>query len=250
MPVKFGLVGQSLSHSFSRDFFTKKFAAMQLADHSYELFELKTINEFTGLIQAEKDLAGLNVTIPYKIAVIPFLTSLAPEAEAVGAVNTVKITHTGQNTILTGHNTDVYGFEMSIKPFLESHHQRALVLGNGGASKAVQYVLRKLGIDYNVVSRNPAKNQLNYNDINEYVLKHHLFVINTTPLGMSPNTGGCPALSFDMVGDSHFFVDLIYNPAETVFLQKAKQQGARILNGTSMLHLQAEKAWEIWNTHE
>jgi shikimate dehydrogenase len=250
MPVKFGLIGQSLSHSFSRDFFTKKFAAMGLSDHSYDLYELKTIDELPALVADEFELAGLNVTIPYKIAVKSYLDSLSPEAAAVGAVNTLKITRTGGKPILKGYNTDVYGFGMSIKPFLESHHQRALVLGNGGASKAVQFVLTKLGIDFNVVTRNPAHNQLGYDDLNENVVKHHFFVVNTTPVGMSPHTDACVNFPFTCVGEKHFFVDLIYNPVETVFLRKAKQAGARILNGINMLHLQAEKAWEIWKTHE
>ncbi|HYG52346.1 MAG TPA: shikimate dehydrogenase [Flavobacteriales bacterium] len=254
MPVKFGLVGQSLSHSFSRDFFTQKFAAMGLTDHVYELFELKTIDAFPTLVKQEPQLVGLNVTIPYKIAVMAYLNSVSHEARAAGAVNTIKINRKGTAVNLTGYHTDVYGFEMSIKPFLESRHQRALVLGTGGASKAVQYVLKKLGIDFIVISRNPDNrnqhNQLAYGDINEHMVKHHLFVVNTTPVGMAPDTGASVDFPYNYITPGHFLVDLIYNPAETVFLQKARQKGARILNGTTMLHLQAEKAWEIWNTHE
>jgi shikimate dehydrogenase len=250
MPVKFGLIGKSLSHSFSRDFFTKKFDALGLTGYSYALYELPTISGIASLVAQNPELAGLNVTIPYKIAVLDYLTSVSHEVESIGAVNTVKITHAGDKTELRGFNTDAYGFEMSIKPFLESHHQRALVLGNGGASKAVQYVLKKIGIDFIVVSRSPDKNQLSYSDLNAYVLQHHLFVINTTPVGMSPRAEACLPLPFAYVNEKHFFVDLIYNPAETVFLREARKNGARILNGSTMLHLQAEKAWEIWNMHE
>jgi shikimate dehydrogenase len=250
MPVNFGLVGLTLSHSFSKDFFTKKFEKMGLIDHFYHLYELKNIADIHSLIAGDPNLQGLNVTMPYKIAVLEHLNELSPEAKEIQAVNTIKIIRTNNKTLLKGYNTDVYGFEMSIKPFLESHHQRALVLGEGGASKAVQYVLKKLGIDFNVVSRNPKGKQLNYDDVHSYIVKHHLFVINTTPVGMSPNTNECVPVIFDEVSDKHFFVDLIYNPAETLFLQKAKAKGARIMNGTNMLHLQAEKAFEIWKTHE
>jgi len=246
MPVKFGLIGSSLSHSFSKDFFTKKFDEMGLTDHFYDLYELASIADIHSLIDKDETLMGLNVTIPYKIAVIEHLTDLSPEVKEINAVNTIKINRNNGKVSLTGHNTDVYGFEMSIKPFLESHHQRALILGNGGASKAVQFVLRKLGIDFNVVSREPKGKELNYSDVHSYIVKHHLFVINTTPVGMSPNTNACVPFVFDEVSEQHFFVDLIYNPAETLFLQKAKDKGARTMNGLSMLHLQAEKAFEIW----
>lgn len=250
MPVNFGLVGKSLSHSFSKDFFTKKFAELGLIDHFYHLHELKNIADIHSLIANDSNLLGLNVTIPYKIAVVEHLNELSPEANEINAVNTIKINRNNNKITLKGYNTDVYGFEMSIKPFLESHHHRALILGNGGASKAVQFVLKKLGMDFNIVSRNPTGNQLHYSDVHSYIVKHHLFVINTTPVGMSPHTNECPQFIFDDVTDKHYFVDLIYNPAETLFLQKAKQKGARIMNGTSMLHLQAEKAFEIWKTNE
>lgn len=250
MPVNFGLVGLSLSHSFSKEFFTKKFKELSLRDHFYQLYELKNIADIHSLIENDPNLLGLNVTIPYKIAVIELLNELSPEAKEINAVNTIKIIRSNNKTMLKGFNTDTYGFEMSIKPFLESHHHRALVLGDGGASKAVQYVLKKLGMDFNVVSRNPSGNQLHYSDVHSYIVKHHLFVINTTPVGMSPNKSECVPFVFDDVSDKHFFVDLIYNPSETLFLQKAKQKGARTMNGTNMLHLQAEKAFEIWKTNE
>ena len=250
MPVNFGLVGFSLSHSFSKDFFTKKFKDLSLDNHFYNLHELKNIADIHSLIEKDQNLLGLNVTIPYKIAVIEHLTDLSPEAKAINAVNTIKIFRNNNKIFLKGFNTDVYGFEMSIKPFLESHHHRALVLGDGGASKAVQYVLKKLGMDFNVVTRNPSGNQLHYSDVHSYLVKHHLFVINTTPVGMSPDINECIPFVFDDVTDKHYFVDLIYNPQETLFLQKAKQKGARTMNGINMLHLQAEKAFEIWKNNE
>lgn len=251
MPVEFGLVGYPLSHSFSKQYFTQKFAEQGLHQYTYELYPLQSIDEFMPLVNSRPNLAGLNVTLPYKIAVLPFLHALSPEARATGAVNTIHIARKNGDTILTGHNTDVYGFEKSIKPFMESHHQRALVLGNGGASKAVQHVLTKLGIDFMVVSRNPeGPGQINYGEVNEYILKHHLFIINTTPLGMSPNVNECVPLMFEYIMPAHFLVDLVYNPAETLFLQKGKARGAKILNGLNMLHLQARRAFEIWTAHE
>jgi shikimate dehydrogenase len=250
MPVNFGLVGLSLSHSFSKDFFTNKFEKLGLTNHFYQLYELKNIVDIHSLIANDINLLGLNVTIPYKIAVLDHLQELSTEAKEIQAVNTIKIIRTNNTTLLKGYNTDVYGFEMSIKPFLESHHQRALVLGDGGASKAVQFVLKKLGIDFYVVSRSPKVNQLKYDDLRSYVVKHHFFIINTTPLGMSPHENACVPFVFDDVTDKHFFVDLIYNPVETLFLKQAKDKGARIMNGMNMLHLQAEKAFEIWKNNE
>lgn len=173
---------------------------------------------------------------------MPLLHEISPEAAAVGAVNTIRIR---PNKHLAGFNTDVYGFEMSIKPFLENFHQRALVLGNGGAARAVKYVLKKTGIDFATVTRN-GSGDLSYDQLNEYVLRHHLFVINTTPVGTSPAINDVLPFPFEYIGEKHFCVDLIYNPAETVFLQRSRQQGAKTLNGLSMLHLQAEKAFEIW----
>lgn len=246
MSVEFGLIGYPLSHSFSQQYFTKKFAALELTGYSYHLFELGSITELMPLLHRHSGLKGLNVTIPYKIAVMPLLQELSPEAAAVGAVNTIAIQRTDDRLYLKGYNTDVYGFEMSIKPFLENFHQRALVLGNGGAARAVQYVLRKTGIDFITVTRN-GTGQLSYDQLNEYVLKHHLFIINTTPVGMSPDAGDVLPFRFEYITEKHFCMDLIYNPAETVFLQRCRERGAKTLNGLSMLHLQAEKAFEIWS---
>jgi shikimate dehydrogenase len=244
MPVKFGLIGFPLSHSFSQQYFTKKFAELGLTGYVYRLYELPDVRALPALLGSEPDLRGLNVTIPHKITVMPLLHEISPEAAAVGAVNTIRI---GSNGSLAGFNTDVYGFEMSIKPFLENFHQRALVLGNGGAARAVKYVLKKIGIDFATVTRN-GTGDLTYDQLNEYVLRHHLFVINTTPVGMSPAISDVLPFPFEHIGEKHFCVDLIYNPAETVFLQRCRQQGAKTLNGLNMLHLQAEKAFEIWQS--
>lgn len=176
---------------------------------------------------------------------MPFLQELTPEAAAVGAVNTISINRWGNTVHMTGYNTDVYGFEMSIKPFLESFHQRALVLGNGGAARAVKHVLKKIGIDFITVTRRGGGDIL-YEQLNEYILRHHLFVINTTPVGMSPQVNEVLPFPFEHMGEKHFCVDLIYNPTETLFLENCRKKGAKTLNGLSMLHLQAEKAFEIW----
>lgn len=249
MPVQFGLIGYPLSHSFSQQYFTQKFANLGLEGYSYHLFECKTVQELLPLVHNTPGLKGLNVTIPHKIAVLPLLDQISPEATEIGAVNTIHIKREKEKIQLTGYNTDVFGFEMSIKPFLENIHQRALVLGNGGAARAVKYVLKKTGIDFMTVTRN-GSGDLDYTQLNEYVLRHHLFVVNTTPVGMSPAVNEVLPFPFDSIGENHFCVDLIYNPAETVFLQRCRQQGAKTLNGLSMLHLQAEKAFEIWTKHE
>ena len=187
---------------------------------------------------------GLNVTIPYKKSIIPYLDSLSSEAEEIGAVNTIVFSK-GK---LTGHNTDHIGFQNSIKPFLENSMERALILGTGGASKGVIYALTKIGIDCLSVSRNPKEDQLSYNDLNEYVFKHHLLIVNTSPVGMYPNSNQSPEIPYQHLTKEHLLVDLIYNPSETLFLKNGKKQGARILNGEAMLNHQAEAAWAIWNS--
>ena len=239
--MEFGLIGRSLKHSFSKDHFTGKFREMGL-DHTYSNFELDSISQFPELVNEHPKLRGLNVTIPYKEEILPFLSSSSDEALLVGAVNTIRI----QNGECQGFNTDVYGFEESLIPLLDSHHQKALILGTGGASKAVIHVLGKLGIPARLVSRKPAGNELSYNEAGT-LLKDHLLVINTTPLGTFPDTEQCPPINMALVGKRHLCYDLIYNPARTKWLRRAAQQGSKIKNGREMLELQAEKAWEIWN---
>ncbi len=240
--MQLGLIGKSLKHSFSKKYFAEKFSKLDLHCHSYSSFELSTIDEFTGLLQNTPRLTGLNVTIPYKTAIIPYLDFLSAEAEKINAVNTIKVI----GGKLYGYNTDVYGFTQSIKPLLKPAHRKALILGTGGASKAVAYSLNKLGIDYTKVSRNPNSEEIGYDEAS-INLKDYQVVVNTTPLGTYPNLSERPLLSGSLLTENHLIYDLVYNPEKTAFLDEAEKKGATIKNGYEMLVLQAEKAWEIWN---
>lgn len=245
----FGLIGNPLSHSFSKKYFTNKFKKESILDANYELFPIKEIDEIKLLLQEQKDLLGLNVTIPYKQAVIPYLDELDPTAKAVGAVNTIKIsTLENVQVQLKGYNTDVIGFRQSLKPFLAKEHERALIFGSGGASKAVSYVLDQLNIPHFIVSRNPTGvKAISYSELDEASVSRFQLLINCTPLGMSPNLDQMPPIPMDAVGKKHLAYDLVYNPLETKFLAMAKAKGALTVNGLSMLQLQAEAAWKIWN---
>lgn len=240
----FGLIGYPLSHTFSPTYFNEKFFREGIEGCNYQAFPLPNIADLEELFQNTPNLQGLNVTIPYKEAVLPFLDEISEEAKQIGAVNTIRIDKDGKKT---GFNTDVYGFETSLKPFLKPHHQKALVLGTGGASKAILYVLQKLGITPQLVSRNPSENQLKYEDINEEVMNTHHLIINTTPLGMSPKIHDFPNIPYQFANKKHLFFDLVYNPEKTIFLIKGKLKGAAFKNGMEMLYLQAERSWEIWN---
>lgn len=239
----YGLIGRKLSHSFSKSFFENKFQTLNI-DSVYENFEIETITQIKDVFAAS-DLAGLNVTIPYKEAVIPFLDGLDESAKSVGAVNCIQI----KNGKHIGYNTDVFGFRQMIKPFLESHHERALILGKGGAAKAVAHVLNELGLNVFFVTRNPkGGNDFSYDDINEAMIHSCGIIVNTTPVGMFPDIENAPAIPFEFLSDQNLVVDLIYNPKETSFMKKAKSFGANAINGETMLHQQAEKSWEIWNS--
>jgi shikimate dehydrogenase len=240
---RFGLIGRTLSHSFSKTYFEKKFKILDL-DHSYTNFEIDTVEDLKKIISENEDLRGLNVTIPYKETIIPFLDELSPEAKEIGAVNCINIV----DQKLTGYNTDAYGFSQSIKPFLDTNHERALVLGTGGASKAVAYALKKTGVDVYFVSSSAKKNDHTflYSEINEVVMNAFKLIVNTTPLGMYPDVNECPPLPYHLFTPKHLAYDLVYNPEQTRFLKQAKEHGALIVNGLSMLQLQAEKSWEIW----
>lgn len=239
-----GLIGYPLSHSFSKKYFSDKFQTEGIAkDWKYELYALESIEELKMLLKNTPNLVGLNVTIPYKEQVLPFLDSIGEGAKAIGAVNTIVI----QNGKLKGYNTDVYGFGNSIKPLLLPHHQRALILGTGGASKAVRYALEQLNIEVTYVSRTPAAGQLSYKDLTPDVFKKYQVIVNTSPLGTYPNEDACPAIPYGEITADYLFYDLVYNPSETLFLRQGKAKGAMIKNGLEMLHLQAEKAWAIWN---
>lgn len=240
---RFGLIGQTLSYSFSKDYFQRKFADLNTQD-SYENFELGHIEEIEQLL-SDESLSGLNVTIPYKEAVIPFLDKLDPIAKEIGSVNTIAFID-GQTV---GYNTDIIGFENSLKPFLEHGMDRALILGTGGASKAVAYVLKKIGLDILLVSRSPFnENEISYEDCNANAVKWHRLIVNTTPVGTYPNITQAPAIAYAGITENHLLYDLIYNPAKTQFLAEGEKRGASILNGLSMLKIQAEKSWEIWNS--
>ena len=247
MKRKFGLIGFPLSHSFSSKFFTEKFSNEGI-DAVYLNFELENIGELNHLIGAHPDLEGFNVTIPYKEQIISYLDQIDDAAAQIKAVNTVKIQRSGRQVSLQGYNTDIHGFQESIKPLLQKYHHKALVLGTGGASKAVMKALENLGIDAILVSRNPEeKGEISYNDLDEDVMDSYKIVINTTPIGTYPNIEGCPAIPFEWITSKHLLFDLVYNPEVTGFLKQGREQGATIKNGLEMLHLQALAAWEIWN---
>lgn len=239
---QFGLLGKRLDYSFSKSFFTDYFLKHQL---EAVFSNLETSDLATWMKSEEaKQLDGFSVTIPYKQEIIPFLDSLSPEAAAIGAVNVVQ----RKDGKLIGHNTDAFGFKQSIKPFLDFRHQKALILGTGGASKAIAYVLKNIGLDVLYLSRNPqGENQFGYEEVNEYMLKACKMIVNCTPLGTSPNLEEAPEIPFEFITNDHFVVDLIYNPEQTKLLREAANRGAITLNGLSMLKEQALKAWEIWN---
>lgn len=240
---QFGLIGYPLSHSFSKKYFTEKFAKEGRADCHYELFPLSSISELPNLLAAHPLLEGLNVTIPYKKQVLPFLDIVAIPA-GLEACNCIRI----QEGKLTGYNTDSIGFEQSLRPLLQSHHQKALVLGNGGAAEAVVYVLKKLGIKVELVSRSLHNgSSLTYADLTEMVMRDCTLIVNTTPLGMYPAVDNCPAIPYEYISNKHLLYDLVYNPGKTLFLQKGEARGAVIKNGEEMLVLQAEESWRIWN---
>jgi len=244
---RFGLIGYPLGHSFSKAYFTEKFARENITDCIYENFPLSDISEFKGFLNQYPDLEGLNVTIPYKEKIIPFLDILDPVAGEVRAVNTVAVIRNGNSRLLEGYNTDVYGFELSLLNHLKPWHTHALVLGTGGASKAVVWVLKKIGINYRFVSRTRQEGMLTYNDLSRTVLLDHLLIINCTPVGMYPETQQAPPLPYEHLTSRHLLYDLVYNPEKTLFLSYAEKAGAVFCNGLEMLRLQAEKSWEIWN---
>ena len=247
----FGLIGRTLSHSFSKKFFTTKFFKEKI-DASYSNYELPNIEVFPSLFANDFILNGLNVTIPYKESIIKYLDELDSVADEIQAVNTIlPIYKNGILKKLIGYNTDAYGFRQLIKPYLKSNHQKALILGTGGASKAVSYVLRSLGIEVNYVSRSKSNTNskiYSWDMVNDNMIKFHQLIINTTPIGMSPNSKVVIPIPYNSITNTHLLIDLIYNPEETQFLKKGKQQGARCLNGKNMLIHQALKAWDIWNS--
>lgn len=238
---EFGLVGKTLGHSFSKSYFEGKFQREGI-ESTFKNFELAEITEIETVFSIS-NLKGLSVTIPYKEAIIPYLDGVSEEAAEIGAVNCISF----QNGKKTGHNTDAFGFHQMIKPFLTNEHERAIILGTGGASKAVAYVLKKIGLNVISVSRNPQNGQFSYDQINEHMLRACKVVVNCTPLGTFPDVDACVPFPFEFLTESHLCIDLIYNPEETKFLRESKLHGSATLNGLSMLKEQANKAWEIWN---
>jgi shikimate dehydrogenase len=240
----FGLIGYPLSHSFSQKYFEEKFKREGITDCGYELFSLKSMDDLKEILKENANLEGINVTIPYKQQVLPYLYSLSGILREIKACNCIKIIE-GK---LFGYNTDVIGFEKSLLPLLKPWHKKALILGNGGATAAVIFVLKKLNIDFDIVSRSlHADSTLCYKDLGEQVMKKSLLIINTTPLGMYPQADQYPDIPYEFITSKHLLYDLIYNPAKTSFLQKGENRGATIKNGEEMLELQAEESWRIWN---
>jgi shikimate dehydrogenase len=244
--TKFGIIGKNISYSFSQKYFLEKFNKMGLDNYQYYNFDIPEIEEFPFLLyHREDEFRGLNITIPFKEAIIKYLDEVDPEAQKIGAVNTIKVSDDNR---LIGFNTDVYGFQKSIEPLLKSHHKKALILGTGGASKAVAYVLNVLNIEYKFVSRSEIENMFTYEMLDAEIMDDYAIIVNCTPVGTHPNIENTPPIPYQYLSDKHLLYDLIYNPAETKFLQEGKKRGAGIKNGLEMLELQAEKSWEIWNS--
>ncbi|WP_373729488.1 shikimate dehydrogenase family protein [Bacteroides heparinolyticus] len=244
---KYGLIGYPLKHSFSIGYFNEKFKAENI-DAEYVNFEIPTINDFMQVIEENPNLCGLNVTIPYKEQVIPFLDELDKDTAKIGAVNVIKIVRLPKGKVkLVGYNSDIIGFTQSIEPLLQSHHKKALILGTGGASKAVYHGLNNLGIESTFVSRTKKNNKfLTYEELTPEVMSSHTVIVNTTPVGMFPKVDFCPNIPYEQLTSDHLLYDLLYNPNETLFMKKGQAQGAITKNGLEMLLLQAFAAWEIW----
>ena len=243
----YGIIGQPLSHSFSKDYFTIKFR-MEEIDAKFQLFPIQDVTEIKDLIKEHPELKGLSVTKPYKKAVMPFLDEIDEEASEIGSVNVIRISRNGSAPFLKGYNTDAPGFENALVEFLPDMNYKALVLGNGGAAQAIKYALAKLGIDFKIVSRNQQNGTIAYDQLDEKIISERNLIINCTPLGMFPNENEDPALPYQFIGDEHCLYDLIYNPEETQFLKNGYEQGAAIENGLKMFYGQADSAWRVYRS--
>ena len=246
---KYGLIGYPLGHSFSISYFNEKFESEGI-DAVYENFEIPQIEDVKEIIDSNPDLKGLNVTIPYKQQVLKYIKELSPEAKAIGAVNVIRIEHKGNKTVLKGFNSDVIGFTKSIEPILNTYHKKALILGTGGAAKAVQYGLQSLGIETLLVSRTKKKNVITYEEVTADIVREYNVIVNCTPVGMYPHIDECPKLPYEAMDSHTLLYDLLYNPDETKFLRLGAERGATVKNGLEMLLLQAFVSWEIWNGEE
>lgn len=244
---KLGLIGYPLGHSFSKKYYLEKFEQEQIKGVDYDLYAIADIKDFQKLYTEDQRFYGFNVTIPHKQAVLSYMDELAEEAAEMQAVNCIRVEQVNGKPFLRGFNTDAYGFSESLKPLLKSAHNQALVLGNGGAAKAVIYSLKKLNIPYKIVSRSLSNGDLTYAQLDKEIIQAHPLIINCSPLGSFPNVEESPQIPYEGVGKNHLLYDLIYNPTETTFLRKGREQGASTKNGYEMLLLQAEKNWEIWN---
>ncbi len=250
MKRQYGLIGFPLTHSFSKRFFAEKFENEKI-DSTYNNFEIDSIDKLPEIIKKNHEVVGLNVTIPYKEQVIPFLNELNDSAQQIGAINTIKIKRTDSEIYLKGFNTDTFGFETSLKPLIQPYHTKALILGTGGASKAVKYVLNSLNIEYlSVSTKAPSTERIRYEDIDKNTMQERLLIINTTPLGTYPKTDTFPLIPYKYITSRHLLFDLVYNPEVTQFMAKGKEQGATVKNGYEMLVQQALKSYEIWNSEE
>lgn len=239
---KYGIIGYPLGHSFSRAFFTEKFQREHI-DAEYVNFEIPSADMLPGIVQANPNLRGLNVTLPYKEAVIPMLDELSDEAKEIGAVNVIRV----RDGRLKGFNSDIIGFMDSIRPLLKPWHQHALVLGTGGASRAIRVGLQRLGIEWTYVSRTPAPGRLTYADLTSELMEHYQVIVNCSPVGMFPRVDACPDIPYQLLTGRHLLYDLVYNPQETLFLKRGAEHGAAVKNGLEMLHLQALASWRFWN---
>lgn len=246
---KYGLIGYPLGHSFSIGYFNEKFEN-EGTDATYENFEIPSIEQFPEIIDTNPELRGLNVTIPYKEKVISYLDTLSPEARAIGAVNVIKVEHRGKKVVLKGYNSDVIGFTRSIEPLLERYHKKALILGTGGAAKAIDFGLKSLGLETLYVSRYERRGAITYQQVTAEVIREYPVVVNCTPTGMYPHADECPMLLYEAMDSRTLLYDLIYNPDETLFMKKGKTQGATVKNGLEMLLLQAFASWQFWNEKE
>lgn len=253
---KYGLIGYPLGHSFSRKFFTEKFAAEGI-NAAYVNFEIPNAEQLLDVVRDNPNLRGLNCTIPHKQAIIPLLDQMSDEARRIGAVNVIKVIppkaplpfggEAGERGALVGFNSDIIGFTDSIKPLLKPHHKKALVLGTGGASKAICVGLEKMGIEWKYVSRRPAEGHFTYDDITPAIIQEYPIIVNCSPVGMFPHVDECPALPYEAMTERNLLFDLVYNPLETLYMQKGAAHGATVKNGLEMLHLQALASWEFWN---
>ena len=245
---KYGLIGNPLGHSFSKGYFNEKFSNENI-DAEYVNFEIPTIDDLPAVIAENKNLCGLNVTIPYKEKVISYLDEVTTDARAIGAVNVIRIERSAKGEPrLIGYNSDIVGFTQSIEPMLENHHKKALILGTGGASKAIFHGLKKLGIEAIFVSRRNMAGSVQYKDINPEVIQEYNVIVNCTPCGMYPHTDECPDLPYEAITEKNLLYDLIYNPDQTLFMRKGAERGAKVKNGLEMLLLQAFDSWRFWNS--